>query len=191
MKNTLAIVLAGSVSLLALPATAGDLDERTAASRAAAKELTGKLLGELQPAMQAGGPVNAIQVCNKQAPAIAAELAKKHGWTVARTSLKTRNPANAPDAWEAKVLKDFEARRAKGEDPAQIEQAEVVTTGGKKQFRYMKAIAIPPNAPCLACHGGAIDPAVSTKLKELYPNDQATGYKQGDLRGAITITQPM
>ena len=73
----------------------------------------------------------------------------------------------------------------------QIEQAEVVTTGGKKQFRYMKAIAIPPDAPCLLCHGSAIDPAVSARLKELYPKDQATGYKQGDLRGAITITQPM
>jgi hypothetical protein len=55
----------------------------------------------------------------------------------------------------------------------------------------MKAIAIPANAPCLICHGEKIDPAVDARLKTLYPQDQATGHKQGDVRGAFTITQPM
>jgi len=41
------------------------------------------------------------------------------------------------------------------------------------------------------CHGEKTDPAVGAKLKTLYPQDQATGYKQGDVRGAFTITQPM
>jgi hypothetical protein len=133
--------------------------------------------------------VNAIEVCNTKAPAIAADISRKQGWKVARTSLKLRNPENAPDVWEAKVLKEFEARKAKGEDPAQMEYAEIIKE--KQEFRYMKTIGIPANAPCLTCHGDKIDPAVSARLKTLYPQYQATGYKLGDVRGAFTITQPM
>jgi len=71
--------------------------------------------------------------------------------------------------------------------------AEVVEEGGKKEFRFMKAIGMPPleQMPCLKCHGENIDPKVAAKLDELYPNDKARGYKVGDIRGAFTIRQPM
>ena len=178
-------------ALLAAPAWADDNAARIEASRNAAMEFQSLLGGELKAAIAAGGPVNAIQVCNKKAGEIAADISKKHGWKIGRTSLKTRNTANAPDAWETKVLKDFETRKAKGDDATKIEYSEVVKQDGKSVFRYMKAIPIPEGAPCLACHGEKIDPAVAAKLKELYPQDKATGYKQGDLRGAFTITQPL
>ncbi len=180
-----------ATGLIALPALADNLQDRAEASRNAAKEFQGMLGGELKAAIAAGGPVNAIQVCNKKAGEIADDISKKHGWKVGRTSLKVRNTANAPDAWETKVLKDFDARKAKGDDPTKLEHSEVVKQDGKSVFRYMKAIPIPQDAPCLACHGEKIDGAVAAKLKELYPQDKATGYKQGDLRGAFTITQPL
>ncbi|MDH4133216.1 MAG: DUF3365 domain-containing protein [Gammaproteobacteria bacterium] len=173
------------------PAMAGDTEDRMSASRMAANDLGGALKTALGAAIKEGGAVNAIQVCNTKAPSIAADLSSKKGWKVARTSLKLRNARNAPDAWETKVLKEFDARRAKGEDPATLEHGEMVMAGGKHEFRYMKAIAIPADAPCLQCHGSNIDPAVSAKLKALYPQDNATGYKTGELRGAFTITQPM
>jgi hypothetical protein len=178
-------------SLFSASTFAADLEDRAAASRVAVKEFAASLQGELGAAIKAGGPVNAIEVCNTKAPAIAADISRKQGWKVARTSLKPRNPKNAPDAWEARVLKEFEARKAKGEDPAQMEHSEMIMGKGKHEFRYMKAIAIPANAPCLACHGEKIDPAVGARLKALYPQDQATGYKQGDIRGAFSITQSM
>ena len=130
---------------------------------------------------------------NTVAPAIAQEQSEKHGWEVGRTSLKTRNPNNAPDAWEAAVLKQFEERAASGESPAEMAHFEVVEENGAKAFRFMKAIGMPPldKAPCLKCHGENIDPAISAKLDELYPEDQARGYKPGMIRGAFTITQPM
>lgn len=180
-----------AVIFLSASVLADDNTARIEASRNAAKEFQGLLGGELKAAIAAGGPVNAIQVCNKKAGEIAADISQKHGWKVGRTSLKTRNTANAPDAWETKVLNDFEARKAKGEDATKIEYSEVVKQDGKNVFRYMKAIPIPEGAPCLACHGEKIDPAAAAKLKELYPQDKATGYKQGDLRGAFTITQPL
>lgn len=182
-----------AVAALALtaPALAGDTEDRVAASRLVAKEFAGALQAALGAAIKEGGPTKAIQVCNTRAPSIAADLSSSKGWKVGRTSLKLRNARNAPDEWETKVLKEFEARRARGEDPASIDHGEMVMTTSKHEFRYMKAIVIPANAPCLQCHGSEIDPAVSEKLKALYPQDKATGHKTGELRGAFTITQPM
>jgi hypothetical protein len=145
----------------------------------------------LQAARKAGGPVNPIEVCNKKAPAISAEIAGQYGRKIGRTSLKVRIPKNTPDAWEVQVLQDFEKRKAAGEDPAQFEHYAVVEQDSKKVFRYMKALPIPAGAPCLTCHGEKLDPAVAARLKELYPHEQATGFKPGGLRGAVTIIEPL
>lgn len=51
--------------------------------------------------------------------------------------------------------------------------------------------AIPTAALCVKCHGETIDPEVEAKLKALYPNDQARGFKEGDLRGAFTLSTPV
>ena len=51
--------------------------------------------------------------------------------------------------------------------------------------------AIPTAALCLSCHGENIPADVDAKLKELYPNDQARGFKEGQLRGAFTLAQPV
>lgn len=87
------------------------------------------------------------------------------------------------------MLKKFDERRVAGEDPAKIEYSEVVTAGGKKTFRYMKAI--PTQELCLACHGETIDKATSAKLAKLYPKDKARGFKVGDLRGAFTMSKDL
>jgi hypothetical protein len=164
-----------------------DVKERTDAARAAAGDFGMTLIGALQKAIAAGGPVNAIGVCNLAAPEIATAKSAERHMTIARTSLKLRQPKNAPDDWELRQLQSFEQRKAAGESPASIEIGEYVETGGKKLFRYMKAI--PTGEVCLACHGSTLTPEVSARLKELYPADAATGFKLGDLRGAFTITQ--
>ncbi len=187
-KVSLLFLTAG---LVAIPALASETPDRTMVSRNAVKELQTTLVGELQAAMKAGGPTNAIEVCNTKASAIATGLSQKNGLLIGRTSLKIRNPKNAPDAWETKVLKEFEARKARGEDPATLEHSAVVTHHGKKEFRYMKALPVAQGMPCPVCHGEKIEPAVLAKLQQLYPQDKATGYKVGDLRGAVTIRQPL
>ena len=167
----------------------GHMKEHAQKSKMVVKEFMGQLKGELQAAMKAGGPVNAINVCKEKAPAIAKNLSDKYGWKVARTSLKNRNTSNAPDAWETKVLNDFETRKAKGEAVKPMAHFEVVDNNGKKSFRFMKAI--PTGKVCLKCHGGNIAPPIKAKLQDLYPDDKATGFKLGDIRGAFSITQPM
>ena len=166
-----------------------DLDARTAASREVIKSFAGSLQAELKGAIKASGPVAAIEVCNEKAPAIARRHAEDKGWEVGRTSLKYRNPDNAPDQWELTVLKSFEARKAAGEDPAQIDHAAFVMQDGKRVFRYMKAI--PTAEICLNCHGGAeVKPEVAAKLADFYPDDRARGFHVGDIRGAFSIVQP-
>jgi len=172
-----------------LPAAAQDLQQRIDSSREVAQAFSQELREQLMQAMEAGGPVEAIAVCNTAAPEIARMHSEARGWSVGRTSLKVRNPGSAPDAWETAVLQQFEQRKAAGEDPAGIEFAEVVATDNGQVFRYMKAI--PTAEPCLACHGSNLAPEVSARLQELYPEDQATGFAVGDLRGAFTIEQPM
>ena len=150
-----------------------------------AKELKGTLV----KTMKAEGPVSAIGVCNVSAPEIAEARAKATGWSVGRTSEKLRNSSNAPDAWEKSVLQIFAKRKAAGEDLKPMKYAAVVEKNGKKVFRFMKAI--PVGKPCLTCHGENIKPEIKAKLKELYPNDAATGFKLGDLRGAFTLSKPL
>jgi hypothetical protein len=167
---------------------AGEADPRIAESRAAAQELGGALKSVLVAAMQAGGPVSAISVCNAKAPQIAGAISVRHGWEVGRTTLKVRNPANAPDAWERAVLERFERERAAGAAAASLEFAETVQTEDGSVFRYMKAI--PTGEVCLTCHGTALAPEVGERIAALYPRDQATGFGVGDIRGAFTISIP-
>jgi hypothetical protein len=193
MKKLITIALLGTAPFSLAVAEQNDLQQRAAESKAVVKAFMGELQGELGKAMKAGGPVKAIEVCNKVAPSIAKAQSDKHGWEVGRTSLKLRNPDNAPDEWETLVLQQFEARAAGGENPAEMAHFEVVEQNGAKAFRFMKAIGMPPadKAPCLKCHGENIDANLAAKLDELYPGDQARGYKPGMIRGAFTITQPM
>ena len=188
---TIALLCAAPVSMAL--AEQDDIKKRAAESKVVVKEFMSELKGELGKAMKSGGPIKAIEVCNLVAPSIAKAQSEKHGWEVGRTSLKLRNPKNAPDEWETMVLKKFEERAAAGESPAEMAHFEVVEQNGAKAFRFMKAIGMPPQdkAPCLKCHGENIDPKLAAKLDELYPNDQARGYKPGMIRGAFTITQPM
>lgn len=166
-----------------------DLAARIDASREAIKSFAGALQEQLMSAMVDGGPTTAIKVCNVAAPEIAQTASVARDWSVGRTSLKLRNPDNAPDAWEVAVLHDFEARNAAGEDPGTLDHAEIVVSDGQRTFRYMKAIGTQPL--CITCHGTSIAPEVSARLDALYPDDQARGFAVGDIRGAFSIIQPV
>jgi len=188
------LIIAAMVATLPLTAGAdsssADMQADIDASKAAIHDFFGTLKGELVKAMKEGGPVHAIQVCNTVAPHIADAKSEEHGLHIARTSLKVRNPGNAPDEWETQVLNQFEERKAGGEAIDTIAKAEVVETAdGKKQFRFMKAI--PTGEVCLKCHGAEIAPEVAAKLDELYPEDKARGFSLGDIRGAFTITKDL
>ena len=161
----------------------------------AAQELALRVIEETRELMQvevrARGPAGALQQCSK----IALGLAKQHeeeGWRVRRVSVKYRNPADAPDEYEARALDGFAALKAKGELQVDTEHAEVVTEEGRRYLRYLKPIVM-GSPVCLSCHGGPdeISPEVKPELQRLYPQDKATGYRVADLRGAVSVKIPL
>jgi len=164
-----------------------DKKVEVANAKAAIKALASSLQVELQRAMQEGGPVAAISACNIMALPITKRVSEEHGFEVSRVSLKNRNPINAPNSWQKKVLESFEAWKSRGDDAAALSWAEVVAQDSYKQFRFMKAI--PTGKVCLKCHGTEIAPEVKKKLADLYPEDRATGFNPGDIRGAFVVTK--
>ena len=156
-------------------------------AKAAIKEFAGALQTELKGAMKAGGPVAAIAVCNTQAMPITQQISAQKGMHLSRVSLKNRHPANSPNEWQGAVLEDFEQQKAAGKDMGSLSWSETVSVDGQQEFRFMKAI--PTGAACLQCHGTNISPDVSRVLAGLYPEDRATGFSEGDIRGAFVVTR--
>jgi hypothetical protein len=163
--------------------------ELPALARALCKDFGGQLKRALTEAIQAEGPIAAIATCSQDAPVIAARIGKESGWTVGRTSLKHRNPANQPDAWERQGLAALDARQAAGEPGEDLEVSAIVESDGQREFRYLKAILTGPL--CLNCHGSALAEPVQKALDELYPTDQATGYDPGQVRGAFSLRRTL
>lgn len=161
-----------------------------AEARQVASAVPPKLLAVLQTEIARGGPAGAVEVCRDKAPAMARVASEESGWAIRRVSLRNRNPKAVPDAWERTALEDFDRRAAAGEPPAQLERAEVVSDGSRRLQRYMRAL--PTQDLCTQCHGtpDRISPAVAAKLAQLYPQDRATGYQVGQIRGAITLVRP-
>jgi len=186
-KYLLPILLTGLICVV--PARANDIAQHVNESRTLVQEFSQSLQRELQRGMKAGGPVYAIGVCNVNAPSITASLGTESGWDVGRTSLRVRNPGNAPDDWERHVLETFEERLLSGEEATDIEYYEVVQQDGDSVFRYMKAI--PTVELCESCHGSTLDQAVRERLRDLYPMDRARGYRAGDIRGAFTFAKSL
>ena len=177
--------------MLAVMPGVGFAEEPTAdlaKARAAIAGLGESLKSELMSAMASGGPVAAIAVCQTAAPALSTAAGEKGGLAVRRTALKVRNPGNAPDDFERRVLEDFAVKIMAGTPPGALEHSEVVTTDGVRTLRYMKPIMM-ADQPCSVCHGGALADDVKAKVSALYPDDQATGFKPGELRGAFSVLQ--
>ena len=136
------------------------------------------LLANVKTAMAAGGPANAVAYCNVKAMPLTDSLSALYRVNIRRTSLKHRSAANAPSMHEERVLRRFEFAVGKNQLPPSV----LETINDTLHFYRPIIVA----KPCLVCHG---EPGVDitqetlSVLNTAYPNDLATGYKEGDLRG--------
>jgi methyl-accepting chemotaxis protein len=114
---------------------------------------------------------------------IANDFSLMTGYKLKQTSLKLRNLNNKPDEWEESVLKKFELSIY----PKGAGYGEILEIDGSKIYRYMKPIYI--EKACLKCHTSKDEtrPEIRKFLERKYPYDQAFGYKEGDVRGGISI----
>jgi len=127
--------------------------------------------------------MDALTFCNMNAADLTAKVDKELGQnvSVARITLKPRNPANEAKEDERAVL---EALQTLHDHHVRLPKHLVQKTA--TGYKYYKPLLINKKV-CLKCHGGAIDPKLKAKLDTLYPTDQARGYEMGDLRGAIVV----
>jgi hypothetical protein len=147
------------------------------------KELKGILIEQIQT----GGVIQAVAVCSDTAQLLTNEFGVERGVFIKRVSMKNRNKNNYPDDFEKRTLNRFELLKQNNELNNETEYAEIITEGDYKYLRYLKPILV--QAECLNCHGNQTDmmPEVNNLIVEEYPQDKATGYKVGDLRGAVSI----
>jgi hypothetical protein len=152
-----------------------------------AAEAFAKLSSALGSAIVQGGPAAALPVCNEQAPRITAEVAQAHGVTLRRATVLARNPKNAADETERAVLAEFAETLAAKDTP----KAKVVSqTDGSRVFFAPIVLA---NPLCLQCHGRPeqdVSAATLAAIRAKYPEDKATGYRLGELRGLWRIDFP-
>ncbi|HJW85671.1 MAG TPA: methyl-accepting chemotaxis protein [Candidatus Brocadiaceae bacterium] len=135
---------------------------------------------------------------------IAEYFSKTTIFKMRQTSLKYRNPANKPDAWEARQLEKFEVAAnlhnsnpmkktdswelVSGSDTGLGDFAEITKIeDGTEVFRLMVPLRI--EEACLKCHG---DPATSKTGdgKDISGRDMEN-YKLGEIRGGISVIAPM
>lgn len=143
-----------------------------------------ELISNLQKAIKAGGLTNGIEVCAIKAPEIAAKNSQNN-WQVKRTGLQVRNTLNKPTPLELTVLQAFESGKAGGKAMNDLSYYRVEDQDKQRVHHLVKAI--PTQALCLACHGENLSKEVQGVLTERYPEDQATGFKEGDIRGAFSL----
>lgn len=180
---TLLTTLAATVAIAADSSTTASLEGD---ARKLASQFVGELKPKLKQAMAAGGPTHAIEVCASEAPRIADSLSAESGWLVRRVSLRARNASRAtPDDWERRVLAQFDQRQAAGEKAVDINYGEIIGDS----YRYMQAQGA--EGVCLVCHGESPAAAVDLTLQKYYPDDEATGYSMGQVRGAISLSRSL
>lgn len=137
---------------------------------AAKDALFTKLSGKLMETMAQNGPVAAIAVCNQEASKIAAEVAQQQGVQIGRVGVRLRNPNNVAPDWAIELI------AAKTNTPTFLKLAD-----GKDAA----LLPIKLQATCLMCHGPKeqIAADVLAQIAKLYPDDRATGFQEGELRG--------
>jgi hypothetical protein len=155
-----------------------------------AGNLAAALKQELTRAMETSGPLAAVEFCNLRALPLTAEIAANHpGISLKRVSDRLRNPKNKPDPAEEAALAWFSLKNS-AEAWLPESWVQEVERGGESYYRLYKPLRM--GKPCLACHGdpAVMDPALVSRLNELYPEDQARMYHEGDFRGLIRVELP-
>jgi len=153
------------------------------ASHAKGAELLLPFKRDLKQALVSGleeGAVNAISVCKAEAPAIAAALSID-GVKIGRSSHRLRNPANEAPGWVSAILENY----------LQIDSDRAPTAKVLPNNRVGYAEPITVQPLCLACHGKVLAPEVAARISETYPDDAATGFEEGDLRGLYWVEFPL
>jgi len=172
----------------AFGARAQNLEPYFAEAESVLQKLRGTMMRELKLAQEME-PADAVALCRHLAPAVKFQIEEKTGWEVRRVALRVRDSVNQPNQEERGVLLAYELRTAAGQPARLLRTRSIVEREGRRYVHVMQAI--PTFDTCLVCHGPNLDPEVKRAVQKLYPEDQATGYAVGDIRGAFSLYKPL
>lgn len=146
------------------------------------------LMSQVAGAINALGPAGAVEFCNERALPLTDSLAGYHHVALKRLSDRARNPGNEiMDEQDKTAWLNLRQMMA---DTSMAKKHLFVREGDAAV--YYKAI--PLGMPmCLNCHGqkeGEVTADTWAAIAARYPNDQATGYKLGELRGMWRLEFP-
>jgi Protein of unknown function (DUF3365) len=140
------------------------------------------LIRELREGLARGGPRSAFASCHVDATGVSQRVARGEGIAAGRTSDRLRNPTNAPRPWAAALVKANAGRQTREVDGFAVDLGSKVGV--------LRPIALQPM--CLGCHGPVdrISAEVRQMLADRYPQDRATGFTNGEIRGWYWVEMP-
>jgi len=143
------------------------------------------LSSNLSQAIGQSGLTNALAFCSDQALPLTDLVAATNQARIRRVTHKPRNPRSLATPAERLILDAYRVELARGNTAL----APVVVSPDPITVTVYAPIVI-ANPLCLDCHGtpGAeLRPEVLAFIRRLYPQDAATGFRLGELRGAWRI----
>ncbi len=161
-------------------AESGAESEWVETAQAALKPFKQGLKGALEKGLSKG-PEAAIDACRLEAPRIADSVATE-SLHVGRSSHRLRNPENAPRPWMRPILEEL---RDSVRDSVVGELPHRSVRIDDERFGYAEAIYMQPL--CLTCHGTDLPQPLRERIREVYPQDQATGFSVGEFRGIFWV----
>ena len=144
----------------------------------------------LPTVLRTEGVADAMRYCRPEDyPAVESLAAELGATLVQRVSRRPRNPANRAQMPASARLNELENTHATSDIK---EQGALAQRFSQTDLLYTKPILI-RDVYCLRCHGTPgqeLAHADNLRIKDAYPDDQATGYQLGQLRGMWLITFP-
>lgn len=138
------------------------------------------LRSELLKAIGSYGMEGAITFCKENALLITDIYADSV--VIKRAAMRYRNPANQSDSLESVVMEEMERQLVSGRPTVKVIRS------SSSDIHFFKPILL--QAMCLNCHGTPgkqIQTPTLARIQQLYPDDRAVNFKEGDLRGVWHI----
>jgi hypothetical protein len=140
-----------------------------------------EVLRELNTALTRGNAPTSLAFCHVDVEGVIRRIGAE-GVSAGRTSDRLRNPGNAPRPWAAPLVAAHAGRPAKSIDGYAVDLGEKVGV--------LRPIVEQPM--CGGCHGtpDRLAPGIPLVLKQRYPADRATGFRDGEIRGWFWVEMP-
>jgi hypothetical protein len=140
------------------------------------------LLRQLHHKLAEGGPTLAFGACHIDTTELTRRVGRDEGILAGVTSDRLRDPTNRPKAWAAGLVAAHAGRRARDIDGFAVDLGDRIGV-----LRPMVQ-----EDTCASCHGPVerLTPAVRQLIAERYPEDRATGFVKGEIRGWFWVEMP-